>query len=102
VEVRIRLHEDPDAGKMFCYSPVAGFAALVVEGRVWDEGGDVDVPHAVQQQAEILGGETVQRPGRQHVKQPWRNICRRLKRIHLMPNPEYEKFADRNQGLYFF
>ena len=48
--------------------PLAGLARLVVEGGVADEGGHVDVPDTVQQQAEVLRGEAVQGPGRDNVK----------------------------------
>ena len=52
-----------------CTLPVAGLAALIVERCVGDEGGHVDVPHPVQQEPEILCGQTVQRASRHHVKQ---------------------------------
>ncbi len=50
-------------------SPVSWLSALIVEGCVGDEGGHIDVPHPVQEQAEILRCEAVKAAGRQHVKQ---------------------------------
>ncbi len=49
--------------------PVSWLAALIVEGCVGDEGGHIDVPHPVQEQAEILRCEAVKAAGRQHVEQ---------------------------------
>ena len=52
-----------------CNWPVWSLPALIVKGGVGDECGHVDVPNPVEQQAEVLGSEAVQGPGRDHVKQ---------------------------------